>query len=96
MAFNAAYFELDGNGSKNTFNQWRYKTTDTAATCDTAQYFLAAYGLGLRAGDVILRLTVDSLTAPTTWVHGFHTCNQATAAAVDVTDTLSLGTTDTD
>lgn len=96
MAFDGAYFELDGNSSKNTFNQWRYKTTDTAATVDTANYFLNAYAMGLRAGDVILRLTVDSLSAPTTWLHGFHTCNSASATAVDVTDALSIGSTDTD
>ena len=62
---------------------------------DSAGYFSVGYGLKL--GDVIMRMTVDSLSAPTSVsASGFHIVNSVSATAIDVADVLALTATDTD
>lgn len=83
--------EVAGRGA---MTLWMYRTEDAAAAVDTAGYFNAARSL-LKAGDVILRLTVNSSGVPQTW--GFHGVNDVPATGnVDTTDTLALTVTDTD
>lgn len=80
------------------FTLWIYKTTDAAATVDTANYFNNAADM-LRVGDVILRVTygeaAHTSVAGTSAV-GFHYVNSISAGAVDVTDATAIGTADTD
>lgn len=44
MAFNREYLAVVGGSSK-AGRLWRYKTEDTLATCDTANYFAGDNGL---------------------------------------------------
>lgn len=95
MAFNADYLTCLTGISNDKPNMWLYKTTDSAATVDTAGYFSVGYGINL--GDIIVRVTVDSLTAPTAAsTAGFHLVNSVSSTAIDVADVLALTTTDTD
>lgn len=95
MAFNAEYLAPLLAGGPNLPTIWVYRTADAAATVDSAGYFSVGYGLKL--GDVILRMTFDSLTAPTSVsASGFHIVNSVTATAIDVADVLALTATDTD
>jgi hypothetical protein len=80
-----------GNGA---MMLWLYRTEDATATVDTAGYFNGARDQ-LRAGDVILRCTVNSTGVPQT--AGFHLVNDVPATGnVDVADALALTVTDTD
>lgn len=95
MAFDARYLTCVGQIGNEMPNLWLYKTTDAAAAVDSAGYFPVGYGIKL--GDVIMRVTVDSLTAPTAAsAAGFHIVNSVSATAIDVADALALTTTDTD
>ena len=86
----AAAGEATGFGA---FGLWAYRTEDTAATVDTAGYFNGAASL-LRAGDVIIRITVNSSGVPQNG--GFHLVNSNASGVVDVADVLAFTTTDTD
>jgi hypothetical protein len=80
-----------GNGA---FTLWAYRTEDAAATVDTAGYFNGARAM-LTAGDVIMRLTVNSTGVPQTV--GLHLVNDVPATGnVDVADALAITVTDTD
>jgi hypothetical protein len=98
MAYDAANLRLIQHLGRHNF--WHYVTADAAATVDTADYFLTATATPdnrLKLGDVILRLTVDSVSVPTSVsTVGFHVVNGLSATAVDVADTLALTATDTD
>ncbi|MBM3650845.1 MAG: hypothetical protein FJX11_23970 [Alphaproteobacteria bacterium] len=80
-------------------NLYTYNTDDSAATVDTANYFVEAVDF-LKVGDIIIRKTgtLDSasglLTAMT--AGGFHFINARSDTAVDVTDALAFVVTDTD
>lgn len=77
-----------------TFMLWAYRTQDAPAVVDTAGYFNEARSL-LRAGDVILRVSVNATGVPQTV--GFHIVNDVPATGnVDVADTLAITATDTD
>lgn len=77
------------------FTLWAYRTEDAAATVDSAGYFNNARSL-LTAGDIILRVTVNSSGVVQT--AGFHIVNSVPAVGtdVDVADALALTVTDTD
>lgn len=88
---------------------WKYDTTDTAATVDTAAYISNADKLGIKKGDIILRTTWSALptaqsdlvtgaaTAPTITTMGFHVVLGVTAAgSCDLADALALTVTNTD
>ena len=98
MAFDGAYLKLLVSGGSDHPNLWSYKTADAAATVDTADYFLAAHGMGLKALDVIIRSTVTNLGASNEAfsASGLHVVNAASATSVDVADAVNLGGTDTD
>jgi len=70
-----------------------YRTEDTAATVDTADYFLSVRAL-LEVGDIIHRVTVNSSGVVQT--AGTHVVVQKTATSVDVADANALAITDTD
>lgn len=72
---------------------WSYKTTDSHATVDTADYFLTARHL-LDIGDLIYVVVVNSSGVLQTW--GFHCVKDKSTTSVDVTDVLAGTMTDTD
>lgn len=95
MAFNARYLTCVNDISYEKPNIWTYKTTDDAATVDSAGYFPVGYGIKL--GDMVYRVTVDSLTAPTSvTTAGLHLVRAVSATSVDVADTLALTLINTD
>ena len=96
MAFDATYLTCIGPASSNDKpNIWLYKSTDTAATVDSASYFPVGYGL--KIGDLVYRITVNSVTAPTSvTAAGFHLVVDVSSTVVDVADVLALTLTDTD
>lgn len=105
MAFNSAYLYPIGGNSKRgrTPSLWMYMTADSAATVDTAGYFDngTTTNTGMRnlmmIGDVVIRVTVDSVTAPTSVSSaGFHVVNSNSSGIIDAADTLALTATDTD
>lgn len=88
---------------------WKYDTTDSAATVDTAAYISNADKLGMKKGDLVLRTTWSALptaasdlvtgagTAPTITTMGWHIVLGVTAGgSCDLTDVLALTATNTD
>ena len=105
MAFDSTYlYPIGGNPKRGKVpTLWMYLTADAAATVDTAGYFDngSTTNTGMRnvmmIGDVIIRMTVDSVTAPTTTsASGFHYVNSISSGIIDTTDALALTATDTD
>lgn len=105
MAFNSAYLNPIGGNPKRgrAPTLWMYLTADSAATVDTAGYFDngTTTNTGMRnmmmLGDIVFRVTVDSVTAPTSVTSvGLHYVNQNSSGIIDVADTLALTATDTD
>lgn len=105
MAFDSTYlYPIGGNPKRGKVpTMWMYLTTDTAATVDTAGYFDngSTTNTNMRnvmmLGDVVLRVTVDSVTAPTSVsAVGLHYVNANSSGIIDVADTLALTATDTD
>lgn len=105
MAFDSTYlYPIGGNSKRGKVpTLWMYLTADAAATVDTAGYFDngSTTNTGMRnvmmIGDVVLRVTVDSVTAPTSVsAVGFHYINQNSSGIIDAADTLALTATDTD
>lgn len=94
MAFSSnTLAKLTANSNPDIMNVFAYQSADTAATVNTANYFLTAYAnYGLKAGDLILAY-LDTGGTPQSYIF---TVNSASSAAVDVTDGLAVGTTDTD
>jgi hypothetical protein len=104
MAFDRNYlYPVGGNSKRGVMpTLWMYMTTDAAATVDAAGYFDngSTTNTGMRnqmmVGDVIIRLTVDSLTAPTSLTApGFHVVNANSSGVIDVTDVTAFTVTDT-
>jgi hypothetical protein len=85
MAF--VYTDLSCIGSGNGFKLWAYTTTDTAATCDTANYFLDAVDR-LSVGDWILL----QATTGGTREDGILIVNARSASAVDTSNFSPLPT----
>lgn len=96
MAFNAAYLTPMTQIGFGKVNLWTYKTDDSAATVDTADYFPTGYGI--KVGDWVLRTTVTNLGASNEAVAtaGIHLVSTASSTSVDVNDVLALTLTDTD
>jgi len=94
MAFTAASFQpIGGQARRGSAPQmFSYKTEDTAATVDTADYFLAVIKL-LEVGDIIARVTTSSGALSTA---GLHVVKDKSATSIDTTDALALTVTDTD
>lgn len=79
---------LDG-----TFNIWVYRSTDPAATVDSANYFTNGVSLGMKAGDMVFVVDTDASPVLTT----LHQVNAASAdGSVDINDNLLGSVTDTD
>lgn len=97
MAFDRTRLALLAGTNSKAPRLFGYKTDDTAATVDSANYFNTAFPK-LKVGDVILRVTVTNLDASNEAVStvGLHVVNGAGIGAVDVTDALALTVTDTD
>lgn len=90
MPFDQSNFAF-GNVGANAPAIHTYKSTDTAATLNTAGYFNAIAAF-LRVGDFILAY-LDTGGTP----QGYTFCvNSNAAGVVDVTDGLAVGTTDSD
>ncbi len=105
MAFSATnIYPVGGNPKEgNAPTLWMYWTTDSAATVDTAGYFDngTTTNTGMRSlmtiGDIVLRVTVDSVTAPTSVTSaGLHIVSGNSSGIVDVNDATAISTTDTD
>lgn len=94
MAFTASSFQpIGGQARRGSAPQiFSYKTEDTAATVDSADYFLSVIKL-LEIGDAIYRVTTSSGALSTA---GWHVVKDKTATSIDVADTLALTVTDTD
>ena len=100
MAYNASGLTPIGGQSKRgrAPQIFAYRTTDSAATVDSANYFASAIN-SLEIGDVILRTTVDSITAPTSVTSvGFHVvrAKSLTAGTIDVADATAINVSNTD
>lgn len=97
-------YPVGGNPKKgNAPTLWLYWTTDSAATVDTVGYFDngTTTNTGMRGlmsiGDVVMRVTVDSVTAPTSVTSaGLHIVSGNSSGIIDVNDATALSTTDTD
>ena len=80
---------------------WHYATLDTAATADTADYFLIATSTPdprLTIGDAILIVVVTGTVAVPTGIAAstLTLVKDRTATAIDVIDGAAIATTDTD
>ena len=100
MAFNGAYLVLKSPAPHGFGQTWQYKTDDSAATVDTANYFANALPMGMRIYDIIERITVTNLGLSNEAFStiGLHVVNAASLSAgtIDVADTVALSGTDTD
>ena len=101
MAFIRANFGAIGGQSKAGLGgapaMYSYKTDDSAATVDSADYFLALKDV-LKVGDIIYRVTVTNLGASNeaTSTYGPHLVNAVSSTSVDVSDATTGTVTDTD
>jgi hypothetical protein len=73
------------------FRIWKYESVDAATLVRVSGYFTNGWKLGMRVNDIVFVTDTDSSNATT-----IHTVNAASATAVDLTDGLAVGTTDTD
>ena len=89
MAFDKTNYASGGNAT-NAPSIHKYKTTDTAATINTAGYF-NALAKEVRVGDLIYAYA-DTGGTPQGY---FFAVNANSGTVVDVTDGLAIGTTDT-
>jgi hypothetical protein len=72
------------------FQLWVYRSTDAAATVDTANYFTNGGDLGIRVGDLIY---VSNTTGNITTIHQVSATGNGTT---DVNDLTTITQTDTD
>lgn len=95
MAFNLKNFQPIGGQARagSAPQMFSYETQDAAADVDTANYF-APVRDALRIGDIIVRVTKDATGAVVT--SGMHVVMARSATAVDVSDTTTIGVTNTD
>lgn len=91
MAFTRDSLARIGSANSNAGGMWLYKTADTIATVNTADYFLAAIN-EIKLNDVIF---VTSSTGGTPVVSIAY-CNGNDGSAIDVTDGLTVTATDSD
>lgn len=89
MAFVRTDLSLMASSAGN--NIWFYRSNDTLAVIDTADYFLTAIDY-LNAGDAIfLYADIDGTPA-----HGLAVVNSNTGTAIDTADATALAAADTD
>lgn len=98
MAFDGTYLHCLVPSPPGVPQIWSYKTADSAATVDSADYFVNGILMGLRKYDLILRTTVTNLGASNEAysTQGFHVVNAQTSTAIDVADAVALSGSDTD
>lgn len=98
MAFDGTYLHCLVPSPPGVPSIWSYKTADSAATVDTADYFVNGIAMGLRKYDLILRTTVTNLGASNEAysTQGLHVVNSQTSTAIDVADAVALSGSDTD
>ena len=74
------------------FRIWAYKSTDAASAVRASGCFTNGYGLGMRAGDLVI--VIDTDASPI----AMQLCivTSATASAVDLSDGTAVTATDTD
>lgn len=94
MAFDKARLVLmEGAGD---IPVYKYETTDTPATVDSAGYFNSAAAI-MPIGTVVLLISVDDLATPATVNGAGHLfVNANDGSIVDVVDLTAFATTDTD
>lgn len=84
---------LISQGIAGGFRQWVYKSTDSAATIDTAGYFTNGWALGMRAGDLVLTVKTDASPISSQ----FHIVSSASrSGGVNLSDGTAITATNTD
>ena len=91
MAFARSGLARLGSHSTDAGALWLYRTTDTAATVNTADYFLSAIN-EINVGDVIFSMSATGGTPVLTVTY----CSSNTGSAIDVVDGTVISATDTD
>lgn len=91
MAFTRASLARLGTANSDAGALFIYKTADTVATVNTADYFLSAIN-ELKLNDIILVISSTGGTPVVT----VNYVNSNTGSAIDVTDGLVVTATDTD
>ena len=99
MAINSDYLSQVGGGG-NAPRIWTYKTEDTIATVDGADYFVED-GIAVRnfeLGDVIFVSVVTNIGASNEALadHGYVVVNSVSTTSVDTTNETASTTTDSD
>lgn len=72
---------------------WSYRSTDAAATVDTASYITNGGNLGMRVGDQVIVTDTDA-SPPVVTIHMVNSVSATAPGAVDLQDAFT--TTDTD
>jgi hypothetical protein len=91
MAFDRSNLARLGSNNTGAGGLWLYRTTDTAATVNTADYFLSAIN-ELPVGDIIFSMSATGGTPVLTLTY----VSGNTGTAVDVVDGTVISATDTD
>jgi hypothetical protein len=85
MAYNGQYLSLVTLGSKLTRSIFAYTTTDVHTDVDAVGYFTDGATRGMRVGDIVYVVQVDSLSAPTSvtalTMHAVSAANTTTGVA---------------
>jgi hypothetical protein len=90
MAFSATgWVTVCASKAGNAPSMYLYKTTDTQATVNTADYFLSLKDT-LKVGDIIFVYDATTPSLVITYV------NAVTSTAVDIVDGTTVSATDTD
>ena len=71
-------------GRRGVFRVWTYKTTDTAATVNTAGYIADAETRGMQVNDLVIVIQTDTSAIT------FFTVNAIASGAADLTDGLAV------
>ena len=71
---------------------WFYSSTDASTVVDASGYITNGYSLGMRQGDAVLVLDSDASPVALTC----HVVTTATSTAVDLSDGVSVGVTNSD
>ncbi|MCP3675274.1 MAG: hypothetical protein GY829_12485 [Gammaproteobacteria bacterium] len=91
MAFSRSTLQRIGGANSDAGSMWMYRTADTAATVNTADYFLDAIN-EINVGDVILSMSATGGTPVLTITY----CNANDGTTIDVVDGTAISATDTD
>lgn len=91
MAFSRDGLSKIGGQNSDAFAVWAYKTADTIATVNTADYFLSAIN-EINLGDMILVYSSTGGTPVMTIAY----VNANNGTTIDIVDGLTVTATDTD